>query len=142
MPRNARAYSDQLAALDTWIAAQIAQIPQSRRILVTNHESLGYFADRYGLRVVGAIVPSVSSGSSPSAQELAHLADTIRQTGAPAIFLETGANAQLAQQLGQETGVKVVTDLYTHSLSPAGGPAPTYLDMMRYNTEKIVNALK
>jgi len=140
--RNAQAYIAQLNDLNAWIVAQVAQIPVDRRMLVTNHESFGYFADHYGFRVVGAIIPSVSTNASPSAQQLAALIDQIKASGAPAIFLETGSNPQLAQQIAHETGVKVVTDLYTHSVSAPDGPAPTYTDMMRYNTQQIVEALK
>jgi ABC-type Zn uptake system ZnuABC Zn-binding protein ZnuA len=140
--RNAQAYIAQLNDLDAWIAAQAAQIPVEQRLLVTNHESLGYFADRYGFRVVGAIIPSVSTSASPSAQQLAALIDQIKASGAPAIFLETGSNPQLAQQIAGETGVQVVTDLYTHSVSAAEGPAPTYIELMRYNASQIVEALR
>jgi ABC-type Zn uptake system ZnuABC Zn-binding protein ZnuA len=139
---NAAAYVTKLQALDRWIAGQIAQVPAGRRLLVTNHESFGYYADRYGLRVIGAVIPSVSSNASPSAQQMAHLVDMIRSSGAPAIFLEVGNSPQLAQQIAQETGARVVTDLYSHSITPPDGPAPTYLDMMRYNTQQIVDALK
>ena len=140
--RNAQDYIVQLNDLDAWIAAQAAQIPVEQRLLVTNHESLGYFADRYGFRVVGAIIPSVSTSASPSAQQMAALIDQIKASGAPAIFLETGSNPQLAQQIAGETGVQVVTDLYTHSVSAAEGPAPTYIELMRYNASQIVEALK
>jgi ABC-type Zn uptake system ZnuABC Zn-binding protein ZnuA len=139
---NAAAYIAKLEMLDKAIAAQIQQIPAARRLLVTNHESLGYYADRYGLTVAGTVIPSLSSNASPSAQELARLADTIRRTGAPAVFLEAGVNPQLAQQMAAETGVKVVTNLYTETITEPGGVAPTYLDMMRYNTQQIVDALK
>lgn len=138
---NATAYIAQLNELDAWIKQQVAQIPPERRLLVTNHESFGYFADRYGFRIVGAVVPSVSTAASPSAQELAALADQIKRTGAPAIFLETGASAQLAEQLAGETGAKVVTGLLTHSVTAADGPAPDYLSIMRYNVNAIVGAL-
>ena len=139
---NAGAYIAKLKELDDWIAAQVKPIPAEKRLLVTNHESLGYFADRYGFKVVGTIVPGVSTGASPSAQQLTGLVDTIRRTGARAIFLETGANSQLAKQLAQETGIKVAPELYSHSITDAKGPAPTYLEMMRYNTRTIVEALK
>ncbi len=139
---NAEAYIAQLKDLDTWIAEQVRTIPAGRRQLVTNHESFGYFADRYGFTIVGTVVPSVSSGASPSAQQLAQLVDQIRTTGAPAIFLETGINPQLAQQVAAETGVAVVTDLYSHSITPPDGPAPTYIDMMRHNVQAIVAALQ
>ncbi len=140
--KNAEAYSAQLKALDAWIAAQVQSIPPERRLLVTNHESLGYYADRYGFKVVGAVVPSFSTDASPSAQQLAQLVNAIKATGARAVFLETGSNPQLAQQVAQEAGIKVVADLYTHSISPPGGPAPSYIEMMRYNTRAIVDALK
>jgi ABC-type Zn uptake system ZnuABC Zn-binding protein ZnuA len=138
---NAAAYTAQLRELDSWIAAQVEKIPTERRLLVTNHESLGYFADRYGFRIVGTILPSVSTGSSPSAQQVAALVEQIRADHVAAIFLETGANSQLAEQIAQEAGVQVVTELYTHSTTEPGGPAPTYIEMMKYDTRTIVNAL-
>jgi ABC-type Zn uptake system ZnuABC Zn-binding protein ZnuA len=140
--RDAEAYIARLKELDAWIAAQVAQIPSERRLLVTNHESLGYFADRYGFKLIGAILPSFSTGASPSAGDLARLADCIKSSGAPAIFLESGANPQLADQLAQETGIRVVTELYSHSITPPGGNAPDYIAMMKYNTQAIVDALK
>jgi ABC-type Zn uptake system ZnuABC Zn-binding protein ZnuA len=139
---NAEVYIQKLKDLDRFISDQVAQIPEERRLLVTNHESFGYFADRYGFKIIGTIVPSVSTGSAPSAQQLAQLVDRIKATGAPAIFLETGANPQLAQQVAQETSVKVVTELYSHSVTEAGGPAPSYIEIMKYNTRQIVEALK
>jgi ABC-type Zn uptake system ZnuABC Zn-binding protein ZnuA len=139
---NTQAYHNKLSDLDAWIKTQVAQIPPGRRLLVNNHESLGYFADRYGFKIIGSIIPSVSTGSSPSAQQLAALVDQIKASGAPAIFLETGANPELARQIAAETGVKVVTGLYTHSTTPPGGEAPDYISMMKYNVQAIVNALK
>lgn len=139
---NAAAYIEELKQLHQWIEQQVAQVAPERRKLVTNHESFGYFADRYGFTLVGAIIPSVSSGASPSAQQIAGLVDQIRQTGVQAIFLETGANAKLAEQIASETGVQVVTGLYSHSLTESAGPAPTYIEMMKYNTRLIVSALK
>jgi ABC-type Zn uptake system ZnuABC Zn-binding protein ZnuA len=139
---NAAAYIAQLQELDAFIAQQVEQIPAERRQIVTNHESFGYFADRYGFTIIGTVVPSVSTGTAPSAQQLARLVDRVRATGAPAIFLETGANPQLADQVALETDIKVVTDLFTHSITPPDGLAPTYLAMMRHNTQIIVDALK
>ena len=139
---NAQKYTLELQSLDSWITSQVQNVAPAHRLLVTNHETFGYFAGRYGFTVVGAIVPSISSGAAPSAQELAALIDQIRSTGAPAIFLETGSNPQLADQIASETGVKVVANLYTHSLSAANGPAATYIDMMKYDVTAIVDALK
>jgi len=139
---NADAYVAQLKELDQWIAEQVKQIPEKKRILVTNHESFGYFADRYGFEIAGSILPSVSTGASPSARELAELTRKMKAVGAGAIFLETGNNPQLATQLAKETGIRTVTELHTHSITEHGGPAPTYIDMMRFNTKAIVTALK
>jgi ABC-type Zn uptake system ZnuABC Zn-binding protein ZnuA len=138
---NAAAYALKLRELDRWIAGEVAAIPPERRLLVTNHESLGYFADRYGFRIVGTVIPSVSTGASPSAKDLAGLADTLRATGARALFLEEGADPRLARQLAADTGVRLVTSLRTHTLTGPDGPAPTYLAMMRADVRTIVDAL-
>ncbi len=111
-------------------------------MLITNHESFGYFADRYGFSIAGTILPGTSSAAAPSAQQLVQLVERIRQTHAPAIFLETGSNPQLANQIAKEAGVQVVTGLYTHSVGPQAGLAPSYIEMMRHNTRLIVAALK
>ncbi len=140
--QNTTAYLAKLNELDVWIQAQVAQIPVERRILVTNHESLGYFADRYGFTIIGAILPGQSTSASPSARQLARLVEAIRASGAPAIFLERGSNPQLAEQIASETGVKVIDALYTESLSAPDGPAPNYIEMMKTNTKTIVEALK
>jgi ABC-type Zn uptake system ZnuABC Zn-binding protein ZnuA len=139
---NAAAYILQLQALDAWIKEQVTRIPAGQRQLVTNHESLGYFAARYGFTVIGSIIPSVSSESAPTARQLANLIDAIRLSGASTIFMETGANINLAEQISGETSARIVTDLYIHSVSDTHGPAPTYIDMMKYNVTQIVNALK
>jgi ABC-type Zn uptake system ZnuABC Zn-binding protein ZnuA len=131
-----------LEDLDKWIQQQVARIPPQRRMIVTNHESFGYFADRYGFRIIGTIVPSISSNASPSSQQFAQLIDQIKSTGVTAVFLETGTNPQLAEQIAQETGVKVVADLYTHSISPMDEPANSYMNMMRYNVNRILEALQ
>lgn len=140
--KNADMYILKLRELDAWIRSQVETIPAERRLLITNHESFGYFADRYGMKVAGTIIPSASTSAAPSAQQLAALVETIRSSGAPAIFLETGTNQQLANQLAAETGVKVVTGLLTHSLTTPDGSAGDYISMMRYNTEMIVQALR
>jgi len=138
---NASAYIDQLTELDAWINGQVAQIEPQRRVLVTNHEAFGYFAERYGFRVVGAIIPSFSSDAAPSAQQMADLIEQIKLYEVPAIFLDASDNPDLAQQIAAETGVNVVADLHLESLTN-GGPAGTYIDMMRDNVTKIVQALQ
>lgn len=138
---NAESYINQLEELDRYIEDEIKQIPEDRRLIVTNHESFGYFADRYGFTVVGTILQSASSGASPSAQQMAALVDEMRRTGATAIFMETGSNPELAEQLSNETGIRVVYDLYTHSVSEPDGNAPNYIELMKYNVQQMVQAL-
>jgi ABC-type Zn uptake system ZnuABC Zn-binding protein ZnuA len=139
---NASAYAEKLRELDRWIAGEVAGIPPDRRLLVTNHESLGYFADRYGFRVVGAVVPSVSTGSTPSAKQLAALVGVVRAAGVKVVFVEDAGDPRLARQLADEAGVRLVTGLGTHSLTGPEGAAPTYLAMMRADVRLIVDALE
>jgi ABC-type Zn uptake system ZnuABC Zn-binding protein ZnuA len=136
--QNTTDYIDQLQELDAWIADQVEQVSPERRMLVTNHESFGYFADRYGFTIVGTIVPSVSTGSSPSAQQMVALIEAIKAANTPAIFLESGTNPELAEQVAREADVKVIEDLLTHSFLAPGG----YIEMMKYNTLAIVEGLK
>jgi ABC-type Zn uptake system ZnuABC Zn-binding protein ZnuA len=138
---NASAYIDHLTELDAWINGQIAQIEPKRRVLVTNHDAFGYFAEHYGFIVVGAVIPGYSSDSAPSAQQMAELIEQIKLYEAPAIFLDASDNPDLAKQIAAETGVKVISDLHLESLTE-GAPAGTYIDMMRDNVTKIVQALQ
>lgn len=139
--RNADTYIDRLVDLDMWIKEQMEAIPEEDRLLVTDHESFGYFADRYGFKVIGAIVPSVSSGASLSAKELAGLIDSIRVSGAKAIFLESEANVRIAEEIARETGIMIAPPLATHSSLEKNGSTDSYIEMMEYNTQVIVNAL-
>ena len=138
---NADAYITQLKDLDKWIVGQVNTIPAERRLLVTNHEAVGYFAERYGFEVAGAVIPSLSTDAGTSAKELAALIEVIKTSGAPAIFLGEVENPDLANQIAAETNVKVVDNLHLESLT-VGAPAATYIDMMKHNVNQIVEALK
>lgn len=137
---NAAAYLSELAALQAELQTLIDSVPEERRVLVTNHETLGYFADFYHFKIVGTVIPSAGAASQPSAAEVARLIETIQAADVPAIFAETTLNPDLAKQIAEETGAKVLT-LYSDSLSEPDGDAPTYLDYMRYNVQTIVNGL-
>jgi ABC-type Zn uptake system ZnuABC Zn-binding protein ZnuA len=138
---NTEAYTTQLKDLDAWIVKQVNTVPAERRLLVTNHEAWGYFAERYGFKIVDTILPSFSSEASASAQEIASAIESVKSSGAPAIFLGKVENPDLANQIAEETGVKVVDDLYLETLTD-GPPAATYIYMMKYNVSRIVDALK
>ena len=139
---NAEAYNEELDELARWIEDQVALIPEDRRLLVTSHDSFQYFAVAYGFEVVGAIFPGGTTESEPSAQEMAELVHEIEEAGAPAVFTETIVSDTLAERISEEAGAEIVYGLYTGSLSDPDGDAGTYLDLMRYNTMAIVEALK
>jgi zinc/manganese transport system substrate-binding protein len=139
---NADAYLAELADLDDWMAGKFANIPAAQRKLVTNHHVFGYLATRYDFEVVGAVVPSGTTLASPSAADLATLADTIRTAGVPAIFADSSQPDRLARVLAEQAGVDVaVIPLFSESLTEPGKGAGTYLELMRTNTEAIVTGL-
>lgn len=138
---NAEAYIAQLQELDGWIRQQAALVPLEERLFVSDHAVWGYFAQEYGFRQVGTITGSFSSNASPSAQELATLEDEIRSLGVRVVLVGADINPALAQQVAQDTGARLVR-VYHGSLTDSNGPAPTYLDFMRYNVNAIVEALK
>lgn len=139
---NAQAYIDQLNELDSWAEQEASALPPEQRVLVTNHDALGYFADRYGFEVIGVIIPSASDETGGTAEQMAKVIDIIKSHAAPAIFLDEVENPRLAQQISDETGAQLIKDLYFESLSSADGPAANYLDMIRHDVTRIVEALK
>ncbi|MBM4420483.1 MAG: zinc ABC transporter substrate-binding protein [Chloroflexi bacterium] len=137
--QRAQEYGRRLDVLDAEIKRKVAEIPQSRRVLVTSHDAYGYFARAYGFRVVGFVQPE--AGKDPSPAALAALVADVRRAGVPAVFAESGASSRLTEALAREAGVaRVVTDLP----SDAGDqpPADTYVGMMTLLVDKIVSALK
>ncbi len=139
--KNAAAYKAELTALEAEIEALVNTIPSEARILVTNHEFLGYFAHRYGFEVVGVVIPGGTTLAEPNPQELAELVEVIRAEGVRAIFAEISDPSTLAAAIASEAGDVVIASLYSESLSAADGPAATYLDYMRTNAQTIVDAL-
>ncbi len=140
-------YIADLDALDAHIMTELDTIPARRRIMVTNHDSFGPFADRYDLAVVGTIIPSMTTSAEPSAAGLEALADTIREVGVPVVFAETTESARLADALASEVGEidgerVVVVELFSGGLGEPGSGAGTYLAMMRLNAERIAAALR
>ena len=138
---NAQAYQADLTALADEVDAMVAELPVAQRKLVTDHDALGYFAAAHDFEIVGLVISSFSTLSSPSAQQLAALQDQITTENVHAIFVSTTVNPQLAEQIATDLGIQVVP-LYIGSLSDQAGPAASYLDFMRYNTTAIVTALK
>ncbi len=134
---RAQDFANRLDVLDKEIAATVATVPDANRRLVTGHESMGYFAQRYGLKLVGAIIPSITSQAEVSASDLAALKKQIQENKVKAIFTELGTAPAVAQVIGKETGVKVV-ELTTHSLPDDG----SYLTFERDLAKVITDGLK
>nr|WP_283137035.1 zinc ABC transporter substrate-binding protein AztC [Rhizohabitans arisaemae] len=139
---NAAGHRREIHELDTWMRQRFATIPPARRSLVTNHHVFGYFAERYGFKVVGAIVPGGTTLASPSAADLKSLADAVRAAGVPAIFADSSHPDRLARALAAEAGLRIrVLTLFSESLTAPGKGAATFLDLMRANTSAIVDGL-
>ncbi len=133
---NAAAYIAALSELNNQIQSEVDDIPSESRLLVTDHDSLAYFADKYGFTIVGFVVPGYSTLAQPSAQELARLIDQIKASEVPVIFVDPSFNASLAEAVAADAGVAVVA-VYTASLSDTDGPASTYIDLMSSLTAAI-----
>lgn len=139
---SADAYRAQLAELDAEMTTAFAALPSERRALVTNHHVFGYLAARFDFRVIGAVIPGGTTLAAPSAADLRQLSDAISSAGVPTIFAESSQPDRLVQVLASEAGIDVkVRELFTESLSRPDGAAPTYVDMMRTNTQRIVQGL-
>jgi ABC-type Zn uptake system ZnuABC Zn-binding protein ZnuA len=136
--RNAARYEARLRALDAGIARCFAAVPAAQRKLVTDHDAFGYFARRYGITVVGAVIPSQTTQAQASAGDLAKLASLIRAEHVKAIFPESSVNPKLANALARETGARSGFTLYGDTLGPAGSAGATYLSMERTNADTMI----
>ena len=125
--------------MDAANKAKIETIPVANRKLVTFHDAFPYFARHYGFELIGVILANV--GQEPSASDLAALVEKVKAAGVKAVFSEAQFSPELAHTLAQEAGItSVVTTLYNDTLGPP--PADTYLKMMAWNVDQIVQALK
>ncbi len=141
-PERAAGYAAALDAADSEIEAILDVIPEERRVLVTGHDSLGYFADRYRLDVVGVIVPGGSTLAEPSSADLAGLVKAMEQRGVPAVFSESTEPDALAVAVAAEAGGAVaVIELFVGSLGGPGSGAETLIDMLRTDARLIVEGL-
>ena len=137
---NASAYNARLDELHAWTEQQVDAVPEERRLLVTSHDSLGYFANLYGFEVVGVIL-STTTETEPSPADLAELSDTLEELRVPTVFGETTVSERLADAVATESGARLVR-LYSGSLGTGGSGAESYIEMVRTNIERIVEALK
>jgi ABC-type Zn uptake system ZnuABC Zn-binding protein ZnuA len=139
---NAGAYARDMVALEgDFILPALNALPQEKRVLITSHESLGYFASTFGFEIISTVLPGMATLAEPSARDVAAMVDLVRAEGVPAIFSDSHLSDVLVRTIAAETGVEVF-GLYSDALSDSDGPAATYLDYMRYNVHTIVEALK
>ena len=137
---NAEAYNAKLDELHSWTEEQVSAVPEENRLLVTSHDSFGYFANLYGFEVVGVVL-SITTDVEPSAGDLADLVEEVKEEGVPVVFGETTVSERLASAVAKESGAELVR-LYSGSLGPDGSGAETYIGMIRTNVERIVEGLK
>ena len=130
-----------LEALHEEIESTLAGVPEDRRVLVTDHDVLGSFADRYDFEVVATVIPTGSTSDGVSGGALAELASLLQETGVTAVFTEQTASSELVDTLASEVGEVDVVALYAESLGPEGSEAATYAAMMRLNARRIADAL-
>jgi zinc/manganese transport system substrate-binding protein len=139
--QRAAAFLRRLRALDAATARCVAAIPAGRRTLGSDHDAFGYFAARYRIRVVGTVVPSLTTQAQPSAGDLAQLARTVERERVRTIFSERSVNAKLARAVADETGARVDDSLYGDTLGPPGSDGATYLAMEAHDADAIVRGL-
>ncbi len=136
---GAARYSRELRALDRAVARCIESVPAERRKLVTTHDSLGYYASRYGIEVIGAVIPSLTTQGQASAGETAELVRTIRDEGVEAIFTESGLEPRIEEAIASEAGARVGDPLWADTLGPEGSEAETYAGSVAANTRALVD---
>lgn len=137
---NASAYIQKLNDLNGWIIAETTRISQDDKILITSHENLGYFANRYGFEIIKTVIPGVSSAESLTPKDLASVIDTIHQEQIPTIFIGPEMSNKIADSISAETGVNVLI-LHTESLDMSDNGANEYITLIRKNVITIVNGL-
>lgn len=142
LKQRAESVAADILAAHEQVATLVDQVPADCRQLVTDHNTLGYFANRYGFEVIGTVIPGASSQAEPSAQDFARLVETVQQTNVPAIFTDASATSDLARTLTGEVGRPIeIVELSTESLEGEGSEVSTYTELLTTNAERIANAL-
>ncbi len=139
--RNADAYLARLRALDAGIAKCVATVPPGQRKLVTDHDAFGYFAHRYGLDVVGAVIPSQTTQAQASAKDISELAGVIAREDVAAVFPESSLSSSAADAIARQTGASAEYTLYGDTLGPADSDGATYLEMEAANADAVLRGL-
>ena len=136
---NASAFLAELDGLETEVRAAISAVPAARRRVITSHDAFGYFAAAYGVEFLAP--QGISTDAEPTAKGVAKLIAQIRREKIRAVFVESMADPRLVRRIAQETGVSLGGEIFSDSLSPKGGPASTYVDMVRHNVRLLTAAM-
>lgn len=136
---NYGVYRKQLEEMDAYIFNEVKKIPEQRRILITSHDAFQYFGRRYGLRLESVI--GISTEAQAQTSDIVRLNKVIRESGVPAVFIETTVNPKLLEQIASDNNVSVGGKLFSDSIGDKNSEAPTYLAMLKHNTDTIVKAL-
>jgi zinc/manganese transport system substrate-binding protein len=137
--KNTADYLAKLATVETEVKEGIAKIPAERRRIITTHDAFGYFGAAYGFEFIAP--QGVSTETEASARDVAKIIRQIKAQKIPAVFLENVSDPRLVERIAAETGAKIGGTLYSDALSDEGGPASTYIDMMRHNIRQLSAAL-
>jgi ABC-type Zn uptake system ZnuABC Zn-binding protein ZnuA len=136
---NAARYIARLKQLDAGVRTCMDRVPANQRLLVTSHDALGYYAKRYGITVVGAVIPALTTQAQPSAGDVAALVRTIERTGVRTIFAESSVNPKVEAAIARQTGARIGRALWADSLGPAGSTGATYIGSIAANTQALVD---
>jgi len=132
-----KSYQQQLDDLKAQINGIFGTVAPANRQLVTNHDAFGYFADEFGITIVGQIIPNFSDAAQPTPQEINNLIKNIKAANVKAIFTETTINPKVAQQVAQAAGIKIYSNLYGDALGAPGSEGDTYLKMELSNAKNM-----
>lgn len=136
---NAERYGAELAELDIWVRGEIAAVPKAKREIITSHDAFGYFSAAYGVTFLAPL--GVSSEAEVTAKDLAHLTKQVKASHIKALFLENMSDPRLVAQLAKDAGVAIGGKLYVDALSPADGPAPSYVAMFKNNVALLKDGM-
>jgi zinc/manganese transport system substrate-binding protein len=139
--RNAERVTRDLRKLDGGIAACVDRVPPAKRKIVTTHDALGYFARRYGIQVVGAVIPSLSTQAQASAGDVERLVEQIRREGVQAVFPESSVNPDIERAIAREAGARIGDSLYADSLGPPGSAGETYAGALAADAGALVRGM-
>jgi zinc/manganese transport system substrate-binding protein len=139
LPENSAAYVRRLQTLDADVKRCIDRVPVAQRKLVTSHDALGYYARRYGIEVIGTVIPALTTAAQPSAGDVTKLVATIKRAGVKTIFAESSVNPKVEKAIARETGARIGKALWADSLGPKGSDGATYVESIAANTAALVD---